>query len=343
MPLTATIPDVPVTDFRQVRAGAYWHWHSLARAATNRLLFNGDFSSLVDGRSKTARNGLALITDNGDFNPVNWFKSITRFYIDALLAERPELQSDAEARASFMAENAEPVFQAVEDGMQQRSWGGHFVVTVTGDGDVEAPPAYAYIPVIGNAAQGTPTGHLLSYRYAAGSETRARAMVASMADRVDITKWAGGAGVVETYALSADNTLRGDPVSRPSKIVGLWHFGDGCDDYTAIASLVSEGMVLQTLMGYGIHRHLEPQFTGPGAGLALLTPRNRAQYEHFQALGGYLPTEGNDAPYEYVSCRREHDRRARLRALDCGYASHSDGHPAVRLGAVGSRHVGNRA
>ena len=169
--LIATTPDVPVTDFRQVRAGAYWHWNSLARAATNRRLFDGDFSSLVDGRSKSARNGLALITDNGDFNPTNWFKSITRFYIDALLAERPELQSDAERRAAlFMAENAEKVFQAVEDGMQQRSWGGHFVVTVTDDKAVEAPPSYAYIPVVGNAAQGTPTGHILSYRYAEGSE-----------------------------------------------------------------------------------------------------------------------------------------------------------------------------
>ena len=59
--LTAVTPDVPVTDFRQVGAGAYWHWNSLARAATNRRLFNGDFSSLVEGRSKTARNGLALI------------------------------------------------------------------------------------------------------------------------------------------------------------------------------------------------------------------------------------------------------------------------------------------
>ena len=154
MPLTATTPDVPVTDFRQVRAGAYWHWNSLARAATNRKLFNGDFSSLVDGRSKTARNGLALITDNGDFNPTNWFKSITRFYIDALLAERPELQSDAEARALFMAENAEKVFQAVESEMEERSWGGHFVVTVTVARDVEAAPSYAYVPVYGNAGSG---------------------------------------------------------------------------------------------------------------------------------------------------------------------------------------------
>ena len=127
--LTATTPDVPVTDFRQVRAGAYWHWNSLARAATNKRLFDGDFSSLVDGRSKSARNGLALITDNGDFNPTNWFKSITRFYIDALLAERPDLQSDAEARALFMAENAEKVWQAVESEMEERSWGGHFVVS----------------------------------------------------------------------------------------------------------------------------------------------------------------------------------------------------------------------
>ena len=133
----------------------------------------------------------------------------------------------------------------------------------------------------GNAAQGTPTGHILSYRYASGSETAVRAMVAPMADHVDITKWANGSGVVETYPLSADNTLRGEPTIAPSNITHIWHFGDGCDDYTAIASLVSEGMVLQTLMGYGIHRHLEPQFTGPGAGLALLTPRNRAAYEHF--------------------------------------------------------------
>ena len=44
MPLTAVTPDVPVADFRQVRAGAYWHWNSLARAATNKRLFNGDFS-----------------------------------------------------------------------------------------------------------------------------------------------------------------------------------------------------------------------------------------------------------------------------------------------------------
>ena len=301
MPLTAVTLDVPVTDFRQVRAGAYWHWNSLARAATNRRIFNGDFSSLVDGRSKTARNGLSLITDNSDFNPTNWFKSITRFYIDALLAERPELQSDAEARAAFMAKNSEKVFQAVEDGMQQRSWGGHFVVAVTSDQAVEAPPSYVYVPVYGNAAQGTPTGHILSYRYASGSETAVRAATAPMADRVDITKWADGSGDVETYVLSADNTLRGEPTIAPSNITHIWHFGDGCDDYTDIASLVGEGMVLQTLMGYGIHRHLEPQFTGPGAGLALLTPRNRAAYEHFQALGGYLPTEGNDAPYEYVS------------------------------------------
>ena len=342
MPLTAVAPDVPVTDFRQVRAGAYWHWNSLARAATNKRLFNGDFSSLVDGRSKTARNGLALITDSADFNPTNWFKSITRFYIDALLAERPGLQSDAEARALFMAENAEKVFQAVESEMEERSWGGHFTLTVTSDNAVEAAPSYAYIPVYGNAAQGTPTGHILSYRYASGSETAVRAMAVPVADRVDITKWANGEGIVETYGLSAD-TLRGQLSVAPSNITHIWHFGDGCDDYTAIASLVSEGMVLQTLMGYGIHRHLEPQFTGPGAGLALLTPRNRAAYEHFQALGGYLPTEGNDAPYEYVSADVNMTERARLRKVDCGYASHSDGHPAVRLGAVWRRHVGNRA
>ena len=168
------------------------------------------------------------------------------------------------------------MFQAVESEMEERSWGGHFVVTVTSDNAVEAAPSYAYVPVYGNAAQGTPTGHMLSYRYASGSETAVRAMVAPTADRVDITKWANGSGVVETYGLSADNTLRGEPTIAPSNITHLWHFGDGCDDYTAIASLVSEGMVLQTLMGYGIHRHLEPQFTGPGAGLALLTPRNRA-------------------------------------------------------------------
>ena len=283
MPLTVTIPDVPVTDFRQVRAGAYWHWNSLARAATNRKLFNGDFSSLVDGRSKTARNGLALISDNGDFNPTNWFKSITRFYIDALLAERPGLQSDAEARALFMAENAEKVWQAVESEMEERSWGGHFTLTVTVARDVEAAPSYAYVPVYGNAAQATPTGHILSYRYAAGSETAVRAAVAPMADRVDITKWANGSGVVETYPLSGDNTLRGEPTIAPSNITHIWHFGDGCDDYTAIASLVSEGMVLQTLMGYGIHRHLEPQFTGPGRGARAADP---AQPGTVRALSG---------------------------------------------------------
>ena len=237
--LTAITPDVPVTDFRQVRAGAYWHWNSLARAATNKRLFNGDFSSLVAGRSKSARNGLSLITDNGDFNPTNWFKSVTRFYIDALLAERPDLQSDAEARASFMAENAEKVFKAVESEMEERSWGGHFVVMVTVARDVEAAPSYAYVPVYGSPAQGTPTGHILSYRYAAGSETAVRAMAAPVADRVDITKWTPGvdttkwtpgAGIVETYTLSAD-TLRGQLSVAPSNIIGLWHFGDGCDDY----------------------------------------------------------------------------------------------------------------
>ena len=310
MPLIANPTDVPVTDFRQVHAGAYWHWNSLTRAATNRRLFDGDFSSLVAGRSKSARNGLELILDDADFVPTNWFKAITRFIIDAALAERPELQSDSSARADFMADNAERVFEPIEEALEQRSHGGHFNVTVTSDGYVEAPPAYAYIPLYGNPASRRPTGHMLSYRYAAGSETRARAMVAPMADRVDITKWTPstdttkwtpGAGVVESYGLGADNTLRGEPISRPSNIVGWWHFGDGCDDYSQIAGLVGAGMVLQTLSLQGINRHLEPQFTGPGAGLALLTPRNRAAYEKFQAMGGYLPTEGNDAPYEYVS------------------------------------------
>ena len=301
MPLTAVTPDVPVTDFRQVRAGAYWHWHSLARAATNRRLFAGDFSSLVDGRSKTARNGLALILDNGDYIPTNWFKAITRFIIDAALAERPALQSDSSARAAFMADNAERVFEPIEEALEQRSHGGYFNVTVDADGAVEAPPAYAYIPVYGNPASRRPTGHMLSYRYAEGAETRARAMEPPMVDRVDITKWADGQGLVETYPLSADSTLRGEPAIAPSNIVGWWHFGDGCDDYSQIAGLVGAGMVLQTLSLQGINRHLEPQFTGPGAGLALLTPRNRQAYEKFQAMGGYLPTEGNDAPYEYVS------------------------------------------
>ena len=180
-----------------------------------------------------------------------------------------------------------------------------------------------------------------------------RAMAAPVADRVDITKWTPGAdttkwtpgaGIVETYTLSADNTLRGRAERRPVEYHRhIWHFGDGCDDYTAISSLVSEGMVLQTLMGYGIHRHLEPQFTGPGAGLALLTPRNRAAYETFQGMGGYLPTEGNDAPYEYVSANVNMDDALDYARWIVDMLHIQTGIPPSVWGLSGSGYIGNRA
>ena len=57
--LTAPMPDRVLTDYPA--EGDRWQWNRVQRTLENEQLYRGDFTPLLNGRVKTARNGLLQI------------------------------------------------------------------------------------------------------------------------------------------------------------------------------------------------------------------------------------------------------------------------------------------
>ena len=54
--LTAPMPDRVLTDYPA--EGDKWEWRRVQRTLENEALYRGDFTPLLSGRVKSARNGL---------------------------------------------------------------------------------------------------------------------------------------------------------------------------------------------------------------------------------------------------------------------------------------------
>ena len=64
------------------------------RGEKNRLLYEGDFTSLIAEREETVANGIGAIMHQGDYTTNNPFRQITDFYERALLSERATLEAE---------------------------------------------------------------------------------------------------------------------------------------------------------------------------------------------------------------------------------------------------------
>ena len=109
--------------------------------------------------------------------------------------------------------------------------------------------------------------------------------------------------IIPVYTYSYDGYSIGPLIeSATSDVAGLWVWGDGESDYsTAVLSLCAEGMVMQTLLAQGLHRHLNPGLQGPAGWLQSLQAQGDTRREGQTASGLIVPIDINDADASFFS------------------------------------------
>ena len=277
--------------------GDRWQWNRVQRTLENEQLYRGDFTPLLNGRVATARNGLAQILVHSDYIFSNWFRRITDFNVDAVASERWPFSSSSPAREAWLDSSMPAVWRRYGRALRLRSTGGYFAIQATTDGRLRSIPGQNYFPVVDEFDPELVVGHVLAYDYYLDPETRTgrRLRIVEIGRR--------DTPIVPVYTYSYDGYSIGPLIeSATSDVAGFWVWGDGESDYTtAVASLCAEGMVMQTLLGQGLHRHLNPGLQGPGGWLQSLAAQGDTRREGQTASGLLVPIDINDAEASFFS------------------------------------------
>ena len=293
--LTAPTPDRVLTDYPA--ENDRWQWNRVQRTLENEQLYRGDFTPLLNGRVKTARNGLLQVLADSDYIFSNWFRRITEFNVDAVASERWPFSSSSPAREAWLEASMPAVWRRYGRALRLRSTGGYFAIQATTEGRLRSIPGQNYFPVVDEFDPELVTGHALAYDYYLDPDTRT-------GRRLRIVEI--GRDDVETppvFTYEYDGYSIG-PLqdSATSDVAGFWVWGDGESDYTtAVASLCAEGMVMQTLLAQGLHQHLLPALQGPAAWIQSLMAQGDTNRERRTASGLVIPVDINDAPAEFFS------------------------------------------
>ena len=295
--LTAPTPDRVLTDYPA--ENDRWQWNRVQRTLENEALYRGDFTPLLTGRVKTARNGLLQVLSDSDYIFSNWFRRLTEFSIDAIVSERPGVSSTNVAREAFLDRPTAAWFRkygVYGRALYRKSVGGYFAIQATTAGQLRAIPSQNYFPVFEEFDAETVKGHVLAYDYYDDPDTKTgRHLRIVEIGRPD------GETPVFTYAYDG-YSIGALQDSATSDVAGFWVWGDGESDYTAaVASLCAEGMVMQTLLAQGLHQHLLPALQGPASWIQTLQAQGDTNRERRTAAGLVIPVDINDAPAEFFS------------------------------------------
>ena len=300
MPIFAYEYDEPLIAYSQIAEGALWQWHRIRYTQENRELYRGDFRSLLEGRPKTAENGLAILQVE-DAVTQNWPKRVTEFYVNALFSELPILQGDNEALQAWLDDRGKEVLDASEIAVVEHSIGGYGVLRVTSEGNVVTPRSQDYFPVVSVNDRRTIVGHVLAYPYRQEEldGNIARRGYRLIPDRLRVNLFDDfGTNTQVTFELAGVTIGRQLSVDTPTDTLGMWAFGDGSDAYRDIRPLVGALLISETLGGYTLAQFANPILQGPGVGIAQLTKGGNVEARI--ARGGLAPRAKEDPPYEWL-------------------------------------------
>ena len=296
--LTAPTPDRVLTDYPA--EDDRWQWNRVQRTLENEALYRGDFTPLLTGRAKTARNGLLQVLADSDYIFSNWFRRMTNFRVDAIVSERPGVSSTNVAREAFLDAPTAAMFRkygVYGRALYRRSIGGYFAIQATTAGRLRAIPSHNVFPIVDEFDPELVLGYALVYDYYDDPVARTGRHLRI----VEIGREDGESPPVFTYAYDG-YSIGALQDSAVSDVAGMWVWGDGESDYTtAVASLCAEGMVMQTLLAQGLHQHLLPALQGPAAWIQSLMAQGDTNRERRTASGLVIPVDINDAPAEFFS------------------------------------------
>ena len=293
--LTAPTPDRVLTDYPA--EDDRWQWNRVQRTLENEALYRGDFTPLLNGRVKSARNGLLQVLADSDYIFSNWFRRITEFNVDAIISERPGISSTNVAREAWIEDAIPAVWRRYGRALRLRSTGGYFAIQATTAGRLRAIPSHNVFPVVDEFDPELVLGWALAYDYYDDPDTRTgRHLRVVEIGRDDVETPPVFTYAYDGYSIGALQD------SATSDVAGFWVWGDGESDYTpAVASLCAEGMVMQTLLAQGLHQHLLPALQGPAAWIQSLMAQGDTNRERRTASGLVIPVDINDAPAEFFS------------------------------------------
>ena len=296
--LTAPTPDRVLTDYPA--ENDRWQWNRVQRTLENEALYRGDFTPLLNGRKHTVRNGLLQVLADSDYIFSNWFKRMTDFSIDAIVSERPGVSSTNVAREAFLDKPTADWFRkygVYGRALYRKSVGGYFAIQATTAGQLRAIPAQNYFPVFEEFDAETVKGHVLAYDYYLDPETKTDRRLRI----VELGRAEHPEGPVFIYHY--DGYSIGTLIETiEGETAGFWVWGNGESDYsTAVLTLCAAGMVMQTLLGHGLHQHLLPALQGPAGWMQALQALGQERAEITLASGLRVPIDINDAPAEFFS------------------------------------------
>ena len=293
--LTAPTPDRVLTDYPA--EDDKWEWRRVQRTLENEALYRGDFTPLLNGRVKSARNGLLQVLADSDYIFSNWFRRITEFNVDAIIAERPGISSTNVAREAWIEDAIPAVWRRYGRALRLRSTGGYFAIQATTAGRLRAIPSHNVFPIVDEFDPELVLGWALAYDYYDDPDTKTGRHLRI----VEIGRDDGESPPVFVYHY--DGAKIGEQIETiEGETAGFWVWGDGESDYTtAVVSLCAEGMVMQTLLAQGLHQHLLPALQGPAAWIQSLMAQGDTNRERRTASGLVIPVDINDAPAEFFS------------------------------------------
>ena len=156
--------DWDLTSFDQVKEGVRWVWPHLYEMEENRQLQQGNLKVLFDFSSEDLFNGLSVIKNIDNIVQLNYFMGLTNFYVNAMYAERPVVQSETPERQNFIENIEETLFIRLEEAEKYRSMNGRTVIVVE-NGVLESIDPRWYFPVRNLQDREVVEAHLLAYTY----------------------------------------------------------------------------------------------------------------------------------------------------------------------------------
>lgn len=149
-------------DWSPARPGVFWNWPRLYVEAQWDMFYRLGFSPDLLYDDGTKESGLAM---GGHTIVKNYFRVYSDFYVNALMAEPPQLRGDTEELTDWLEEETPRILATMREAVRWWTIKDRMVVLVDGMGNHSAIDPTQYWPVCAAWNKREVIGHLLAYTY----------------------------------------------------------------------------------------------------------------------------------------------------------------------------------
>ena len=251
-----------LTSLDQVGRGFIWNWKRIQDEKFWENLYYRRYDELFDG-PPTIDNGYSIV-DRDNIIGISIFSSISQFYWDSILGERPTITSTAEDRQTWLDENLETIFHALDKAVEYWSYKGRAILLVTEDNQVMPIDSSFYFPIKDPMNRDKTIAHLLAYLWYQQEPNSVFNKNPGMDNRITLIKFdpATGTATRDTHEMHG-NTIGPLLESLPADTKAINVMGDGNSFYPAIVPPARNIMIRFSALNRVLNKHTSPHLVKP--------------------------------------------------------------------------------